>query len=139
MLRDNVDTIRLAAGKVGSYGGGALDFQTDTSVGGTVTSFVNTGTILAASNQTAGHYRGTIGFYSDQDAFYSTFQDLRYAGLEFQGGDPVAADSKAVFAHVAGTGNGMSTTVAASGPPPGATAFQWSLIRIVALPCSSPV
>jgi len=41
------------------------------------------------------------GYYSDQEAFYSTFQDLRYAGLEFQGGDPVLADSKAVFAHVA--------------------------------------
>jgi len=41
------------------------------------------------------------GYYSDQEAFYSTFQDLRYAGLQFQGGDPVLADSKAVFAHVA--------------------------------------
>ncbi|HEU4651031.1 MAG TPA: TonB-dependent receptor, partial [Croceibacterium sp.] len=41
------------------------------------------------------------GYYSDQEAFYSTFQDLRYAGLQFQGGDPVDADSKAVFAHLA--------------------------------------
>jgi iron complex outermembrane receptor protein len=41
------------------------------------------------------------GYYSDQEAFYSTFQDLRYAGLQFQGGDPVLADSKAVFAHLA--------------------------------------
>ena len=41
------------------------------------------------------------GYYSDQEAFYSTFQDLRYAGLQFQGGDPVLADSKALFAHLA--------------------------------------
>jgi len=34
---------------------------------------------------------------------------------------PSAVD--AVFAHVAGTGNGMSTTVAASVPPPGAIAL----------------
>jgi hypothetical protein len=32
------------------------------------------------------------------------------------------------------TGNGMSTTVAGSVPPPAETALKWSVIRIVALP-----
>jgi iron complex outermembrane receptor protein len=41
------------------------------------------------------------GYYSDQRSIYQTFQDLRYAGNEFQGYDPVDADSKAAFAHVA--------------------------------------
>jgi iron complex outermembrane recepter protein len=41
------------------------------------------------------------GYYSDQKSYYVTFQDLRYTNLQFQGGDPVLADSKAVFAHVA--------------------------------------
>ncbi len=41
------------------------------------------------------------GYYSDQKSVYATFQDLRTSGLQFQGDDPVTADSKAVFAHVA--------------------------------------
>jgi hypothetical protein len=41
--------------------------------------------------------------------------------------------------HVVLTGNGMSTTVAGSVPPPGATAFQWSVMRIVAVVWISPV
>ena len=41
----------------------------------------------------------------------------------------------AVAAQGVITGNGMSITVAASGPPPGATALQWSVMRIVAVPC----
>jgi iron complex outermembrane receptor protein len=41
------------------------------------------------------------GYYSDQKSVYTTFQDLRTSGLQFQGDDPVLADSKAVFAHVA--------------------------------------
>ena len=41
------------------------------------------------------------GYYSDQESVYASFQDLRSSGLEFQQRDPVNADSKAVFAHVA--------------------------------------
>src|SRR6185436_6484378 len=41
------------------------------------------------------------GYYSAQKSVYTTFQDLRTSGLQFQGDDPVLADSKAVFAHVA--------------------------------------
>jgi len=40
------------------------------------------------------------GFYSTQKSIYATFQDLRYSALEFQGNDPIDADSKALFAHV---------------------------------------
>lgn len=45
----------------------------------------------------------TLGaFYMDQRSVYATTQHLRYAGLPpFQGNDPVNADTKAVFAHVA--------------------------------------
>jgi iron complex outermembrane receptor protein len=40
------------------------------------------------------------GFYLDQRSRYATFQDIRYAPipLQFQGDDPVNADTKAVFA-----------------------------------------
>ncbi len=41
------------------------------------------------------------GFYSDQKSVYTSFQDLRSSNLEFQQSDPVKADSKAVFAHLA--------------------------------------
>jgi iron complex outermembrane receptor protein len=42
------------------------------------------------------------GFYMDQRSTYATTQFLRYAGLPaFQGNDPVDADTKAVFAHLA--------------------------------------
>jgi iron complex outermembrane recepter protein len=41
------------------------------------------------------------GYYSDQKSVYSSFQDLRSSALQFQQNDPVHADSKAVFAHVA--------------------------------------
>nr|WP_243415207.1 TonB-dependent receptor [Altererythrobacter segetis] len=42
------------------------------------------------------------GFYLDQRSTYATFQDLRYAPipLQFQGDDPVNADTKAVFGAV---------------------------------------
>jgi iron complex outermembrane recepter protein len=42
------------------------------------------------------------GFYQDQRSVYATFQDLRYPvlPLQFQGDDPVNADTKAVFAHL---------------------------------------
>ncbi|RZA12013.1 MAG: TonB-dependent receptor, partial [Proteobacteria bacterium] len=40
------------------------------------------------------------GYYSDQKSVYTSFQDLRSSGLQFQQSDPVDADSKAVFAHV---------------------------------------
>jgi iron complex outermembrane receptor protein len=42
------------------------------------------------------------GFYLDQRSTYATFQDLRYAPipLQFQGNDPVNADTKAVFGAV---------------------------------------
>ena len=42
------------------------------------------------------------GFYLDQRSTYATFQDLRYAAipLQFQGDDPVNADTKAVFGAV---------------------------------------
>jgi iron complex outermembrane receptor protein len=42
------------------------------------------------------------GFYLDQRSVYATFQDLRYAPipLQFQGDDPVNADTKAVFGNV---------------------------------------
>lgn len=40
------------------------------------------------------------GYYSNQDSVYASFQDLRSSGLQFQQDDPVAADSKAAFAHV---------------------------------------
>jgi iron complex outermembrane receptor protein len=43
----------------------------------------------------------TVGvYYSDQKSVYSSFQDLRSSGLEFQQRDPVDATSKAAFAHV---------------------------------------
>jgi iron complex outermembrane receptor protein len=43
----------------------------------------------------------TVGaYYSDQKSVYSSFQDLRSSGLQFQQSDPVDADSKALFAHV---------------------------------------
>lgn len=40
-------------------------------------------------------------FYLDQRSVYATFQDIRYAPipLQFQGDDPVNADTKAVFAN----------------------------------------
>jgi iron complex outermembrane receptor protein len=41
------------------------------------------------------------GYYSDQKSVYTSFQDLRSSALQFQQSDPVDADSKAVFAHVA--------------------------------------
>ncbi|KRA80750.1 TonB-dependent receptor [Altererythrobacter sp. Root672] len=42
------------------------------------------------------------GFYMDQRSVYATQQDLRYAGLApFVGDDPVNADTKAAFLHVA--------------------------------------
>jgi iron complex outermembrane receptor protein len=42
------------------------------------------------------------GFYMDQASLSASFQDLRYAGLAtFQQRDPVNADTKAGFAHVA--------------------------------------
>jgi iron complex outermembrane receptor protein len=41
------------------------------------------------------------GFYNDQKSVYTSFQDLRSSALQFQQSDPVNADSKAVFAHVA--------------------------------------
>ncbi|WEK46288.1 MAG: TonB-dependent receptor [Candidatus Andeanibacterium colombiense] len=41
------------------------------------------------------------GYYSDQKSVYTSFQDLRSSGLQFQQSDPVDADSKALFAHVA--------------------------------------
>ena len=42
------------------------------------------------------------GFYMDQRSVYATTQVLRYAGLlPFVGDDPVNADTKAAFAHVA--------------------------------------
>ncbi|MEO6151628.1 MAG: TonB-dependent receptor [Croceibacterium sp.] len=41
------------------------------------------------------------GYYSTQKSVYASFQDLRSSALEFQQRDPVNADSKAVFAHVA--------------------------------------
>jgi len=41
------------------------------------------------------------GYYSDQKSVYTSFQDLRTSALQFQQSDPVNADSKALFAHVA--------------------------------------
>jgi len=41
------------------------------------------------------------GYYSDQKSVYTSFQDLRTSALQFQQSDPVKADSKAVFAHLA--------------------------------------
>ncbi|MDB5662956.1 MAG: TonB-dependent receptor-like protein, partial [Sphingomonas bacterium] len=38
---------------------------------------------------------------SDQKSIYTSFQDLRSSALQFQQSDPVDADSKAVFAHLA--------------------------------------
>jgi iron complex outermembrane receptor protein len=43
------------------------------------------------------------GYYSDQKSVYTSFQDLRSSALQFQQSDPVEADSKALFAHVAWT------------------------------------
>ena len=44
------------------------------------------------------------GFYMDQRSVYATQQMLRYAGLSpFIGDDPVNADTKAAFAHLAWT------------------------------------
>jgi len=43
------------------------------------------------------------GFYNDQKSVYTSFQDLRSSALQFQQRDPVDADSKALFAHVAWT------------------------------------
>lgn len=43
----------------------------------------------------------TLGaYYSDQKSIYTSFQDLRSSGLQFQQDDPVNADSKAAFAHI---------------------------------------
>jgi iron complex outermembrane receptor protein len=41
------------------------------------------------------------GYYSDQKSVYTSFQDLRSSALQFQQSDPVDADSKALFVHVA--------------------------------------
>ncbi len=41
------------------------------------------------------------GYYSDQKSVYTSFQDLRSSALQFQQSDPVDADSKALFAHLA--------------------------------------
>jgi iron complex outermembrane receptor protein len=42
------------------------------------------------------------GFYMDQRSVYATYQNLRYAGLSpFVGDDPVNADTKAAFIHLA--------------------------------------
>ena len=41
--------------------------------------------------------------------------------------------------QLAGTGKGMSTTVAGSVPPPGEASFHLSVRRAVAFTCSSPV
>jgi iron complex outermembrane receptor protein len=43
------------------------------------------------------------GYYSDQKSVYTSFQDLRVSALRFAQKDPVAADSKAVFAQAAWT------------------------------------
>ncbi|MEO6185671.1 MAG: TonB-dependent receptor, partial [Steroidobacteraceae bacterium] len=43
------------------------------------------------------------GFYLDQRSVYATTQDLRYSGTgltQFQGHDPVNADTRAAFAHL---------------------------------------
>ncbi|MEH3107019.1 MAG: TonB-dependent receptor [Sphingomonas fennica] len=42
------------------------------------------------------------GFYMDQRSVYFTRQDIRYAAipLQFEGNDPVNADTKAAFAHL---------------------------------------
>ncbi|MGX7894136.1 TonB-dependent receptor [Tsuneonella sp. HG222] len=41
------------------------------------------------------------GYYSDQKSVYTSFQDLRSSALQFQQSDPVDANSKAAFAHLA--------------------------------------
>ncbi|MEI9850493.1 MAG: hypothetical protein WDN24_06165 [Sphingomonas sp.] len=41
------------------------------------------------------------GYYSDQKSVYTSFQDLRSSALQFQQSDPVDADSKALFSHIA--------------------------------------
>jgi iron complex outermembrane receptor protein len=44
------------------------------------------------------------GFYMDQRSVYPTYQDLRYVPvypLQFQGNDPINADNKAAFGHLA--------------------------------------
>ncbi len=43
------------------------------------------------------------GYYSDQKSVYTSFQDLRSSNLQFQQSDPVDANSKAAFLHVAWT------------------------------------
>ncbi|HWW65667.1 MAG TPA: TonB-dependent receptor [Sphingomonadaceae bacterium] len=54
-----------------------------------------TGNIADAIDYTVG------GYYSSQKSLYRTVQDLRWAGFQFRGNDPVPAHSKALFAHVA--------------------------------------
>jgi iron complex outermembrane receptor protein len=52
------------------------------------------------------------GFYMDQKSVYPTYQDLRYVAvypLQFQGNDPVNADNKAVFGHMAWHATGKLT------------------------------
>jgi len=43
------------------------------------------------------------GYYSDQTSVYTSVQGLRSSGLRFLQNDPVAADSKAVFAQIGWT------------------------------------
>ena len=60
----------------------------------------------------------------------------RHGGVGRRVGRARAADCRARrAAQVAFTGNGMSTTVPGSVPPPAAIPLKWSVIRIVALPC----
>ena len=57
---------------------------------------------LRLNGQIGSQIEYTIGgFYSDQKSVYTSFQDLRSSNLQFQQSDPVDADSKAVFAHIA--------------------------------------
>jgi len=53
------------------------------------------GTIGDAIDYTVG------GYYSSQKSVYVAVQDLRWAGFQFRGNDPVPAHSKAAFAHIA--------------------------------------
>jgi iron complex outermembrane recepter protein len=56
---------------------------------------------LRLNGQVGENIEYTIGgYYSDQKSVYTSFQDLRSSGLQFQQSDPVDADSKAAFAHV---------------------------------------
>ena len=103
-LIQNTDATQV---DIGQYGGSVLDFQTDTTVGGTVTSFVNTGTILAASNQTAGHYRGTIGFYENGNG--------ANALSSFQNSGTISGPGTAVNFDGTVTSFGNSGTIAGAG------------------------